>query len=102
MTFAIYQIRDTPESDIFYDVSFNDLVGSIDISDSIIDLIKQIEDKPIEEFHHCIFNRFISVYDYYHSVSSCTKVYEYEFIDTEDLQTNLRNLVQEHHPELLI
>ena len=102
MTFAIYQIRDTPESDIFYDVSFNDLVGSLDISDSIIDIIEQIEDRSLEEFHHCIFSRFISVYDYYHFATSCTQVYEYEFIDTEDLQTNLRNLIQEQHPELLI
>ena len=102
MTFTIYQIQESPDSIPFYDVEFNNLIGSLETPDSIMEIVEQIEDKRLDEFHYFIFHRFVSIYDYYHSVSSCTKVYEYEFIDTEDLQTNLRNLVQEHHPELLL
>lgn len=102
MTFAIYQVRTDPESPIFYDVEFNNLIGSLELTDSVTDLIEQIEDKTLEEFHSFIFYRFVSIYDYYYSASSCIKIYEHEFIDTEDLQTNLRNLIQEHRPELLI
>lgn len=102
MTFAIYQIQESSDSIPFYDVEFNNLIGFLETSDSIMEIVEQIEHKHLDEFHYFIYHRFVSICDYYHSASSCTKVYEYEFIDTEDLQENLRTRIQEHHPELPI
>ena len=102
MTFAIYQIKESPNSIPFYDVEFNNLIGSLETPDSIMEIVEQIEDKRLEDFHHLIFHRFESVYAYYNTAHSCTLIYEHEFRDSEDLQTNLRNLIQEQHPELLI
>ena len=102
MTFTIYRIQRAVESSPFYDIEINNLVGSLGISDSIIEIIKKIENQLLDNFHFLIFHRLESVYDCYGAVLSCTVVYEHEFGNSEDLRENLRSLIQEHHPELLI
>ena len=102
MTFAIYQIQESPVSVPFYDISFNDLVGSIEDPQTIEDVITALEDYPTVNFYQLIFSAFVPVQDYHCNAYSCTLVCEFEFLNTDDLQSNLRNRIQDNYPELLI